>query len=142
MTRDDIKDLLKQIKIFYPRFESVEKVEMEFRINPAVIDAWHREIGYLELKDALKILDEHMESDDGSRSPGIAVFKRARKNKEGGWRCRATLEQYDANTGFVKHEIEKGHVIYHSVRKVCTGTWEDESGQLWAAPDANEEEFA
>lgn len=74
MTVDDIKKLLKQIKIFYPRFDAVDKTDKGYELNDDVKDAWYKRIGWMDLDRALKILDDYMESEQGSKTPGIALW--------------------------------------------------------------------
>ena len=74
MTKDEIKKFLAQVKIMYPRFDSVEKRDNRFAIMPEVADAWFQRIGWMEYDRAIKILDDYMESENGSRTPGIALW--------------------------------------------------------------------
>ena len=133
MDKQEIKELLVRIKVFYPRFEAVEKDESQFRIHNAVIDNWHRSIGFLPLDDAMKILEGYMESEEGKRIPSVNVFLTQGKLRTGSSWCTAFLDrrrnvirwQPDART-------EAANIpVRWSERYGC---YEDGEGRLWALP--------
>lgn len=130
MTREDMMQLLREIRIFYQRFDAVEKVDGEFRVSTTTADAWLREIGYLSLDEAMKILDKHMESDQGNKTPTVNTFKtggRSAKNI----RCTAVLER-----GRIRWEPEPDKVYELRVTwDSRAGAWRDEDGRLWAEPE-------
>lgn len=137
MSKDEINQLLKQIKILYPRFDSVEKDGMKYGIIPEVTEAWHRRIGWMDLDRALKILDRYMESENGSKTPTLALWMN-------NGRAQARSDDYetaylDRRAGAVIWTPEQGGPVYE--RKVTfnehNGCWEDEEGYLWATAEAD-----
>ena len=132
MTKDEIKKLLAQIKIMYPRFDSVEKKDNRFAIMPEVAEVWFQRLGWMEYDRAIKILDRYMESENGSKTPGIALWM-------GNGKAQARAEGYesayfDRKIGAVIWKPESDGPTFE--RKVTfnehNGCWEDEEGYLWA----------
>lgn len=81
MDKREIQELLVQIKIFFPRFDAVEKTDGQFRINPAVTDSWYDRIGWMEKERAFAILDRYME--DETKTPGITLWMQNGKTTKG-----------------------------------------------------------
>ena len=93
MTREETMELLKQIKVFYPRFDGVEKSGDGYAINPAVTDSWFKRIGYMSLERALKILDGYMSTENGSRTPTISLWMNNGRTAMQGGEITATLDR-------------------------------------------------
>lgn len=131
MSKDEINMLLKQIKIMYPRFDSVEKDGMKYGIIPEVTDSWFQRIGWMEYDRAIRILDRHMESEEGNRVPTIALWmNNGKAMRRGSGDITAT---YERKTGkIIWKPEENGHVyernaIWNSRR----GCFEDDDGYDW-----------
>lgn len=132
MTRSDVKSLLVKIKVFYPRFEAVEKVEGGFRVPEPVIENWHRMIGFLEMKDAETILEHHLGSENGGRVPGVSLFLSGGKSYKANVWSSATLDQINRCIWWKperNEEARKLDVKWDDARKVYTDL---EFGYDWA----------
>lgn len=105
MDKREIKELLVQVKIFFPRFDAVEKIDGQFRINPAVTDSWYDRIGWMEKSRALAVLDRYME-DGETKTPGISLWMQQGKTMQGSnvWHS-ATL---DRRHGVIRWQPEDG----------------------------------
>ena len=129
MNRDEIKDLLRQIKVFYPRFDNVEKAPGNmYQISGVVIESWYDRIGWMELDQAQNILNRYMEAENGNKTPNISLWL------SGGKQYRASAEVtafYDRRTGTVVWEPEEGH-RFELKGEWNKGTFEDEDGRRWA----------
>lgn len=130
MNREEVGQLLIQIKVFYSRFESVEKEGGTFRVSPATIDSWYTRLGYMNYTKAIQILDRYMESDQGNRVPNINLWLNGGKVQQEAVKCTATLER---RRGVIRWEPESGKVfeipVTYNQQYDC---WEDEDGRLWA----------
>ena len=93
MTREETMELLRQIKVFYPRFDGVEKSGAGYAINPVVIDSWYKRIGYMSLERAIAILDAYMATENGSRTPTISVWLNGGRVGAKVGRITATLDR-------------------------------------------------
>lgn len=129
MTNLEIKKLLIQIKVFYPRFDSVEKTDGGYAVSTQVIDAWHRQIGWMEYDDALKILDNYIASENGSKTPTVSLWQQNGKVIQKSVWHNAAL---DLQHGVIVWEPEKGTVFERRIVREDHGTYEDEDGYLWA----------
>ena len=134
MTKSEVKDLLVRIKVFFPRFEAVEKTEGGFRVPAPVIDNWHRIIGFLEFEDAEKILERHISSEAGGKVPGISQFLAGGGgNKSNVW-SSAIFDRMSSSilwTPEKGEETQKLHVVWNEKR----GVYEDtQYGYSWAFP--------
>ena len=132
MDKQQIKDLLIQIKVFYPRFESVEKDGGRYAVMSATVDSWHRQIGYMEYEEALGILDRYMESDQGNKTPTASLWKRGGRKESKAWH-NAKVEP---ERGVIVWQPEDGPVFERKIKSYDnkTKTYEDEDGYLWAVP--------
>lgn len=131
MDKQEIANLLMQIKVFYPRFEIVEHDGDQFRIRPAVIDAWYKRLGYMELEQATKILDQHLSGENGGRIPTINLWLSGGKQLQN-VRSTASLER---QRGVIRWEPEPDKVFeFRASFNQQRGAWEDEDGRLWAFP--------
>lgn len=132
MTREEISNLLKQIKTFYPRFEGVEKEGKFYEPNNIVIDAWYQRLGWMEYERAIKILDRYMESEAGSKVPSIALWmnngKAQRKSDD------YVSATWDARNQCIRWQPDPEGKVYE--RKASwnsqKGCYEDDDGYLWA----------
>lgn len=137
MDKNEIGTLLKEVKVCYPRFDAVEKMDGHYHCSPEVIEAWHRRIGWMDLDRALKILDRYMESENGGKTPTLALWMN-------NGRAQARAADYDTayldrRAGAVIWTPEQGGPVYE--RKVTfnehNGCWEDGEGYLWATAEAD-----
>lgn len=133
MTKTDIKDLLIQIKMFYPRFDSVEKFDGRLAVGQMVIDAWHKHIGWMDYDRAVQILERHMESEEGSRTPSISLWMRNGKAQA---RAIGYESAYlDKRTGMIVWTPEDGPTFEVPASwNETLGCYEDNEGRLWAEP--------
>ena len=107
MTRDEVKDLIKAIDTFYPG---------KLRASSELIDAWARKLEYIDMKTAMKNLDDYVDQDEAGRVPTIARILRTDKLQSGvsydmEYRKNMKLSYYDKDTMI------------------------DENGMLWAYPE-------
>lgn len=132
MTKDEIKKFLAQVKIMYPRFDAVEKEGTRFGVLPEVADAWYTRIGWMDFDRAIKILDDYMESDTGSRTPGIALWmangKAQRRSED------HDTAVFDRKRGIIVWKPEtEGKVFEIPVSwSEAEGCYLDGDGQRWA----------
>ena len=107
MTRDEVKELCKQIYTFYPKFE----------VRPETIDAWADRMRDLPYQVATNNLHRYIEQDDIGRIPTIARLMRTDLVRgadfDERYRESMTLWDYDGK-----------------------GTYIDQNGLLWAYPEA------
>ena len=137
MDKNEIGTLLKEVKVCYPRFDAVEKMDGHYHCSPEVIEAWHRRIGWMDLDRALKILDRYMESENGGKTPTLALWMNNGRAQARTADCDTAY--LDRRTGAVIWTPEQGGPVYE--RKVTfnehNGFWEDEEGYLWATAEAD-----
>ena len=92
MTRDEVKELCKQIYMFYPKFEA----------RPEMIDAWHEMMKNLPYDIAIKNLHSYIENDDIGRVPTISRLMRMDLVKgidfDEKYREKLQLRYYDKDT--------------------------------------------
>lgn len=134
MTKEEIRNVLAQIKIMYPRFESVEKEGGQFKILPAVIDAWFKRLGWMDADRALAILDRHMESEEGNKTPTLSLW--LRNGKAQSRAADGSSASLDRQHGVIRWQPEpEGDVFEIPVSwSNQHGAWEDYEGRLWAMP--------
>ena len=130
MSKDEVKKLLCQIKVFYPRFETVDKVEGRYLIAETAIESWFSRIGFMDYDRALVILDAHMASETGNRIPSINLWISGGKQYQKSKKCTAFL---DRKHGCIVWTPEEGA---KPIEKPCSfdaaaGCWEDEDGYRW-----------
>lgn len=140
MDKREIKELLVQIKIFYPRFSAVETDQNsnQFVIRQTVADSWHDRIGWMEKARALAILDDYMEQGE-TKTPGISLWMHSGKTaKSTAWH-NAIL---DRRHNVIRWQPEGGEVYELKIRDYNeqSNTWEDEDGRLWAVPEGGDNE--
>lgn len=132
MDKAQIKQLLIQIKIFYPRFDGVEKDGNRYGVMSQTIDAWHRQLGWMDYNRALEILDNYIRSESGGKTPNAALWVRNGKVKQASGWCTAYFDQL---RGVIKWQPEQnGEVFERKVKSIKAGAIEDEDGYLWAVP--------
>ena len=134
MDKREIRELLVQVKIFFPRFSAVEQEGGQFRISPAVTDSWYERIGWMEKPRAMAILDAYMENGE-TKTPGISLWMHSGKTaKSTAWH-NAIL---DRRHNVIRWQPEGGQVYELKIRgyNEQSNTWEDEDGRLWAVPEA------
>lgn len=122
MDKQQIKDLLIQIKVFYPRFEAVEKDGNKYGVLTQTIDSWYRQLGYMEYERALEILDSYLKSENGSKTPNAALWIRGGRAEAANVWHSAWL---DERHGVIVWEPEKGKkeeltFVYDQVRQCWT----------------------
>lgn len=138
MDKREIKELLVQIKIFFPRFTAVEvdKESNQFVIKQSVTDSWFERIGWMEKARAIAILDNYMEQGE-TKAPGISLWMHSGKtSKSNAWH-NATL---DLRHGVIVWQPEGGEVYERKIVREDRGTYEDEYGCLWAFPGGEDEQ--
>lgn len=138
MDKREIKELLVQIKIFFPRFTAVEvdKESNQFVIKQSVTDSWFERIGWMEKVRAIAILDNYMEQGE-TKAPGISLWMHNGKtSKSNAWH-NATL---DLRHGVIVWQPEGGEVYERKIVREARGTYEDEYGCLWAFPGGEDEQ--
>ena len=86
MTRDEVKELHRQIFMFYPKFES----------RPEMIDVWADMMKDLPYDVAIRNLHRYIETDDLGRVPTIAKLLRTdlTRNADFDEKYRAELQLY------------------------------------------------
>lgn len=132
MDKLEIKQLLIQIKVFYSRFDAVEKDGNRYGVMSQTVDAWHRQIGWMDYGRALQILDDYVQSENGGKTPTAALWARNGKAKEASVWCNASLDQLH---GVIRWQPEKdGEVYERKLVGLRSGCYEDEDGCLWAFP--------
>lgn len=104
MDKQQLKQLLIQVKVFFPRFDAVEKDGNKYGVMSQTIDAWYRQIGYLEYDRALEILDQYMASDNGSKTPNISLWVQNGRVQSKAWHS-AIL---DRRHGVIRWQPEDG----------------------------------
>ena len=106
MTRDEVKELHRQIFMFYPRFES----------RSELIDAWHDRLKDIPYDIALANLNKYIAEDENGRIPTIAKIMRvsasAGADEWKAYREKMVLSYFDKDTMI------------------------DDNGYLWAYPQA------
>lgn len=138
MDKQQIKDLLIQIKVFYPRFESVEKIENKYGVLSHVIDSWYRQIGFMEYEEAIGILDRYMESDQGNKTPTVSIWKRGRKTQSKAWHS-TIIDPYKRKVTLTPENGEPQEVSV--IFSTSDGLWVDEDSYLYAYPEMDEEHW-
>lgn len=135
MSKDEIKMLLKQIKIMYPRFESVVKEGMTYAISPEVTEAWWNRIGWMDYDRAITILDRYMESEAGSRVPTIALWMNNGKAQQRAENYVSAF--FDRRRGICVWTPEPDGPSYERPLNFNTrvGCYEDADGYLWIVPE-------
>ena len=136
MTKQEIRDLLIQIKVFYPRFDSVEKDGGRFGVMSATVDSWFERLGWMEYEHALQILNSYMETDDGRKTPNIQLWM------NGGKKSGSTWHNAVFQRGVIRWQPEKDGEVYEiraewNEKKGC---YEDEEGRLWATAGGEDEQ--
>lgn len=66
MTREDTKELIRDILQFYPNWKPENLT--------VTVDAWHKMLKDVSLSEAKTNLKRHVESDKGTFIPNISVF--------------------------------------------------------------------
>ena len=134
MDKREIRELLVQVKIFFPKFAAVEQEGGQFRISPAVTDSWYDRIGWMEKPRAMTILDNYMEAGE-TKTPGISLWMHSGKTEKSKAWHNAFL---DRRHNVIRWQPEGGEVYELKIRgyNEQSNTWEDEDGRLWAVPEA------
>ena len=107
MTRDEVKELIRAIDTFYPK---------KIQATTELIDAWARKLEYIDMKTAMKNLDDYVDQDEAGRVPTIARIIRTDKLQSG-----------------VSYNME-----YRKTMKLTywdKDTYIDQNGMLWAYPE-------
>ena len=129
MDKSEIQKLLCQIKIFYPRFDAVEKTDGQFKIPNPITESWFGRLGFMEYDRAIEILDNYLADENGARVPTIALWIRNGKKESKAWHS-ARLDQ---RNGLIIWRPEGGPEFELKANfNVQQGCWEDEDGRLWA----------
>lgn len=126
MTREEIKDLLIEIKSFYPRFALVDPED--YTVRSQTLDAWYDMIGFRDKEDCRAILQNYIAGPNGDKVPGISVFAGGRQRT--GARGTAWIRN---STIYWKPEPDAEVQIFSAV---WDGTaYKDKEGRLWAVPE-------
>ena len=104
MTRDEVKELHRQIFMFYPKFES----------RPEMIDVWADMMEKLPYEVAIKNLHKYIETDELGRVPTLAKL------------LRTDLER---GVDFDEKYRESMQLYWYD-----DDTYIDQNGLLWAYP--------
>ena len=155
MDKREIKELLVQIKIFYPKFSAVDRENNQFVIRQMVADSWHDRIGWMEKPRALAILDDYMESGE-TKVPGISLWMHSGKTiKSNVWHSAILDRRHNvirwqpegSDKVFELHVKHPMKVIGFDdskpkkpILKPDESLWEDEDGRLWAVPEGGNDE--
>lgn len=133
MSREEIEELLKQIKAFYPRFEGVQTVNGAFQVNPDVTDSWFRRIGYMSADRARKVLDSYLESDDAQKVPHVSLWVSEGQNDA---RVAHATAVFDRRRGIILWTPDAdGKTTEIPVTwNARLGAYMDAEGRLWAFP--------
>ena len=107
MTRDEVKELHRQIFMFYPRFES----------RPELIDAWHERLKDMPFETALSNLNKYIAEDENGRVPTIAKIMRI-----------STTAGVDEWISYRENMV---------LRYYDDDTFIDQNGYLWAYPQGD-----
>ena len=105
MTRDEVKELCRQIFMFYPKFEA----------RPEMMDAWAERMKELPYDVAISNLHKYIEQDDLGRIPTISRLMRTDLVRGVDFN-----EKYRENMKLYKYDND--------------GTYIDQNGLLWAYP--------
>ena len=125
MSKDEIKDLLVEIKSFYPRFALVDP---DYMVYQQTLDSWFDMIGYKSREECKKILQDHIIGPNGDKVPGISLFVTGRQ----GGASRGTAWIKDGMLYWRPDPKAQAQMF----RVKWDGTaYEDEEGRLWAAPE-------
>lgn len=136
MTKQEIADLLKQVKMFYPRFESVEKSPTGYQINPDIINGWFGRIGWMDFDKALRILDSYMRGENGGKVPGLQLWMNSGKMAQD---AAKTTMTFDRKRSLVIWEPEGRKGKTYEIPVTWTGTaYEDSEGRLYAFAETEE----
>ncbi len=76
MDYPSVAKLLTKISINYPRFKSEIATPNGTNIRKEVIEEWHRQIGFLDLDEALERLDLYMEDANNKKAPMAMDFRK------------------------------------------------------------------
>lgn len=157
MDKREIKELLVQIKICFPRFAAVEidQNSNQYAIRQMVADSWHDRIGWMEKERALAILDDYMESGE-TKVPGISLWMHSGKTiKSNVWHSAVLDRRHNvirwqpegSDKVFELHVKHPMKVIGFDdskpkkpILKPDESIWEDEDGRLWAVPEGGNDE--
>lgn len=136
MDKREIRELLVQVKIFFPRFSAVEQEGGQFRISPAVTDSWYDRIGWMEKPRAMAILDGYMEAGE-TKTPGISLWMQQGKTMQGSNVWHSAI--LDRRHGVIVWTPEGGRpqelpVTFDTKRGVWTET---EYGYDWWIPEVD-----
>ena len=132
MDKQEIKQLLTQIKVFYPRFDAVEKDGGSYMIMAQTVDSWHRVIGWMDYDRAVGILDRYMESDQGAKTPTVSLWKHGGKtDQKQAWHSA----WFDQRNGAVVWQPEDGPK--YELKASCNrhgDIIDEEFGYIWGTP--------
>ena len=118
MNLNEIGNLLQKISLHYPRFAAQIRDDKGY-LRRDVGEEWLRIIGFLDYEEALKRLDDHLNSDDYKRIPMAMDFKKSRPSDR--------QEVFHAQTQHTWH-IENGQLM-------------DEEYRIYANPQCPDEPY-
>lgn len=133
MDKTQIKDLLIQIKVFYPRFELVERDGGSYMVSTKVVDSWFDRLGFMDYDRALQILDSYMTGEQGGRVPTFSLWASGGKVHQAAVRCTATFDRRNGCLSWrpdAKGDAYEIPLTWDGQR----GAWTDSDGRLWAVP--------
>jgi len=130
VTREDIKDLLISVKSFYPRFSLVDVDAYDnYVVRSQTLDSWYDMLGYKDLAECKKLLQDYISGPAGDKMPGVSLFT----GRAAGSPIRSTAR---LENGRIRWEPEQGKVFELPVTwNKQAGAWMDEDSRLWAEPE-------
>jgi len=130
MTREDIKELLINIKSFYPRFSLVDtNSDDEYVVRSQTLDAWYGMIGYKTKEECDSILRDYIAGPNGDKAPSVGLFAAKRKSGD-----VLTGTAYRKNYEVI-YQPDKGEDPKR-LFVIWTGSaWQDIEGRMWAEPE-------
>lgn len=128
MDKQEIRDLLIQVKVFYSRFDAVEKDGGRYMVMTQTVDSWYRQLGYMPYEKAIEILDRYMRSEEGTKTPSVTMWLNGGRSARLAWH-NATL---DLRHGVIVWTPEGGETYERRIVKEDHGCYEDEDGYVWA----------
>lgn len=106
MTRDEVKELIKAVNGYYPKFTA----------STNIIDAWYRKLQYIDFQVAMDNLDAYVDQDEAGKVPTIARILRTDRLQPG-----------------VDYDMDYRKTM--RLRKYDDDTYIDQNGYLWAYPE-------
>lgn len=126
MNREEIKDLLIEIKSVYPRFALVDPED--YTVRTQTLDTWYDLIGFKSLEDCKKLLQNHIAGPNGDKVPGISVFA-------GGRQRSGSFATAWIRNGMICWKPDPDAEVQTFGAVWDGAAWKDNEGRLWAEPE-------